>query len=169
MLSGNHALTYALLLSFLFAHDYAVVQSPAEAPISAEQAQDHKAEPPLTDQTILSDTLGVDFKPYLAKIMPITQGRWESLMPKDMDPPIRKKAAVKIRLSILPNGRLEPRSMVILGRSGDIALDRAAWTAILKSDYPPLPQEFKGPRLTLQILFQYNPKTPSGPYAGAPL
>jgi hypothetical protein len=47
-------------------------------------------------------------------------------------------------------------SMEQEGRSGATVLDRAAWDAITTSDYPPLPEEFKGPYLELRFLFQYN-------------
>jgi outer membrane biosynthesis protein TonB len=42
--------------------------------------------------------------------------------------------------------------------SGDIALDRAAWSAITHSNpFPPLPKEFTGPYLSLRFRFYYNP------------
>jgi hypothetical protein len=46
--------------------------------------------------------------------------------------------------------------MQLTGRSGDVALDRAAWGAIEGADYPPLPREFHGPYLQLRFRFQYN-------------
>jgi hypothetical protein len=46
--------------------------------------------------------------------------------------------------------------MVLEGRSGDPALDRAAWGAIATAVYPPLPAEFKGPYLEVRLKFRYN-------------
>ena len=107
---------------------------------------------------ILSDTQGVDFKPYLAKIGPITRESWNRLGPKDAPPEIpadSKILEVQIRASILTNGRLEAKSMQLVGRSGSVTLDKAAWGAIVTSSYPPLPAEFKGARLTIQLNFGY--------------
>ena len=42
--------------------------------------------------------------------------------------------------------------------SGDTALDRAAWGALVGSNYPQLPHDFHGPYLELRALFMYNIK-----------
>jgi hypothetical protein len=47
-------------------------------------------------------------------------------------------------------------SLVLEGRSGDVALDRAAWGALTGSNYPPLPRDFHGPYLELRAYFLYN-------------
>jgi hypothetical protein len=57
---------------------------------------------------------------------------------------------------VLPNGRLEDGSVQLEGRSGDTALDRAAWGALTGSNYPPLPSEFHGKYLELRATFMYN-------------
>jgi hypothetical protein len=57
---------------------------------------------------------------------------------------------------VLPNGRLMDGSLVLEGRSGDVALDRAAWGALTGSNYPPLPRDFHGPYLELRAYFLYN-------------
>jgi hypothetical protein len=46
--------------------------------------------------------------------------------------------------------------MFLEARSGDTALDRAAWGAIRGSSYPPLPRDFHGPYLELRAVFLYN-------------
>jgi hypothetical protein len=51
-------------------------------------------------------------------------------------------------------------SLVLEGRSGDPALDRAAWGALTGSNYPPLPKEFHGPYLELRAIFLYNMEPP---------
>ncbi len=45
-------------------------------------------------------------------------------------------------------------------RSGDTALDRAAWGALTGSNYPPLPNDFKGPFLEMRAYFLYNMEPP---------
>jgi TonB family protein len=105
---------------------------------------------------ILSDTQGVDFGPYLQKLIRETYRTWDPLIPEEVNPPISKRGEVEIYFTILPNGRLQPHAMQLTGRSGDVALDRAAWGAIEGADYPPLPREFHGPNLQLRFRFQYN-------------
>ncbi len=105
---------------------------------------------------IMSDTQGVDFGPYLQKLIRETYRTWDPLIPEEVNPPISKRGEVEIYFTILPNGRLQAHAMQLTGRSGDVALDRAAWGAIEGADYPPLPKEFHGPNLQLRFRFQYN-------------
>lgn len=110
---------------------------------------------------VLSDTQGVDFSSWLARWHRETERTWDPLIPDEVNPPILKSGAVVIRFKILPNGRLMDGSMVLEGRSGDTALDRAAWGALTGSNYPPLPREFHGPYIELRAIFLYNMQPPS--------
>lgn len=105
---------------------------------------------------VLSDTQGVDFNPYLQKVIRETYRTWDPLIPEEVNPPILKRGQCEIVFTILPNGRVQAHSMLLTGRSGDVALDRAAWGSIEGADYPPLPREFHGPYLQLRFRFQYN-------------
>ncbi|HMG85820.1 MAG TPA: hypothetical protein VK574_08750 [Terracidiphilus sp.] len=105
---------------------------------------------------ILSDQQGVDFSSWLLRWHRETERTWDPLIPEEVNPPILKKGAVVIRFKVLPNGRLMDGSMVLEGRSGDTALDRAAWGALTGSNYPTLPREFHGPYLELRAIFLYN-------------
>jgi outer membrane biosynthesis protein TonB len=105
---------------------------------------------------ILSDTQGIDFGPYLQRVIHETYRTWDPLIPEEVNPPILKRGQCEIVFTILPNGRLQPHAMILTGRSGDVALDRAAWGAIEGADFPPLPREFHGPYLQLRFRFQYN-------------
>lgn len=109
---------------------------------------------------ILSNTQGVDFSGWLQKWYRETERTWDPLIPDEVNAPILKSGAVQIRFKVLPNGRVMPGSMVLEGRSGDTALDRAAWGAIEGSNYPPLPSAFHGPYLELRAVFLYNMKPP---------
>lgn len=110
---------------------------------------------------VLSDTQGVDFNSWLTRWHRETQKTWDPLIPDEVNAPLLKKGAVVIRFKILPNGRLvEPDGMFLEGRSGDTALDRAAWGALTGSNYPPLPREFHGPFLELRAIFLYNMEPP---------
>ena len=105
---------------------------------------------------VLSDTQGVDFRSWLQRWHWETEHTWDPLIPDEVNPPILKSGMVAIRFKVLPNGRLMDGSLVLEGRSGDTALDRAAWGALTGSDYPPLPRDFHGPYLELRAFFLYN-------------
>ena len=105
---------------------------------------------------VLSDTQGVDFNPWLRRWYFETEHTWDPLIPDEVNPPILKQGQCMIRFKVLPNGRIMEGSMVLEGRSGDTALDRAAWGALTGSNYPPLPHEFHGPYLELRAIFMYN-------------
>jgi TonB family protein len=109
---------------------------------------------------ILSDTQGVDFSAWLAAWYYETRRTWDPLIPDEVNPPIGKQGQVMIRFKVLPNGRLMDGSLVLDGRSGDTALDRAAWGALTGSSYPPLPRNFHGPYLELRAWFLYNLQPP---------
>jgi len=105
---------------------------------------------------VLSDTQGVDFSAWIQRWHRETERTWDPLIPDEVNPPILKAGSVAIRFKVLPNGRLMDGSLVLEGRSGDVALDRAAWGALTGSNYPPLPRDFHGPYLELRAFFLYN-------------
>ncbi len=109
---------------------------------------------------VLSDTQGVDFNNWLARWHWETEHTWDPLIPDEVNPPILKSGMVAIRFKVLPNGRLMDGSLILEGRSGDVALDRAAWGALTGSNYPPLPRDFHGPYLELRAYFLYNMEPP---------
>jgi len=104
---------------------------------------------------VLSDTMGVDFGPYIQRIIWDTKRAWYPMIPEEARPPLNKEGKVLIRFKILPDGTVT--DMQLEGPSGDVALDRAAWGGITgASPYPPLPKAFKGPFLELRFYFLYN-------------
>jgi hypothetical protein len=110
---------------------------------------------------VLSDTQGVDFRAWLQRWHHETESTWDPLIPDEVNPPLLKSGMVVIRFKVLPNGRLmEPNGVILEGRSGDTALDRAAWGALTGSNYPPLPKDFHGPYLELRAYFLYNMEPP---------
>lgn len=107
---------------------------------------------------ILSDTQGVDFGPYLSRVLQSIKGNWYTLIPEEARAPLLKHGKVAIRFLITPNGKVA--GMYVEAPSGDVPLDRAAYGGITASDpFSPLPHEFHGPYLALRITFFYNPKT----------
>ncbi|HEV2114712.1 MAG TPA: energy transducer TonB, partial [Terriglobales bacterium] len=105
---------------------------------------------------ILSDTQGVDFGPYLSRVVQVVRINWYNLIPEVARPPLLKKGKVSIEFAIMPNGSVA--GMRLAGPSGDVSLDRAAWGGITASSpFEPLPHEFHGPYLALRFNFYYNP------------
>jgi TonB family protein len=105
---------------------------------------------------ILSDTMGVDFGPYLARVLHDVRNNWYNIIPEVARPPLMKKGKVSIEFAILKDGSVA--GMKLDGPSGDISLDRAAWGGITASNpFPPLPSEFGGQYLQLLFHFYYNP------------
>jgi TonB family protein len=105
---------------------------------------------------VLSDTMGVDFGPYLARVLHAVKMNWYNLIPEAARAPLMKKGKVSIEFAITKDGRVA--GMQLAGTSGDVALDRAAWGGITASNpFPPLPGEFGGQYLALRFHFYYNP------------
>jgi len=105
---------------------------------------------------VLSDTMGVDFGPYLQRVLHDVKMNWYNLIPEAARAPIMKKGKVSIEFAILKDGRVA--GMRLDSSSGDVALDRGAWGGITASNpFPPLPKEFGGQYLALRFRFYYNP------------
>jgi TonB family protein len=110
---------------------------------------------PIEQAEILTDTMGVDFGPYMTRILQIVRQNWYNIMPDSVRPPISKQGKLSIEFVILKDGKTA--SMVVHTSSGDVALDRAAWGSITASNpFPPLPKEFPGQVLGLRFYYFYN-------------
>ncbi len=106
---------------------------------------------------VLSDTMGVDFGPYLQRVVHDVRINWYNLIPESARAPLMKKGKVSIEFAILKDGRVAGMQFVN-PTSGDVALDRAAYGGITASNpFPPLPSEFSGQYLALRFTFYYNP------------
>jgi TonB family protein len=104
---------------------------------------------------ILTDTMGVDFAPYLTGVTRTVRQNWYNLMPSSVYPPINRHGKVSIEFSILKDGKAS--DMKIRSSSGDVALDRAAWGSIIASTpFAALPAEFHGPLVGMRFFFFYN-------------
>src|SRR5258708_34520167 len=102
---------------------------------------------------ILSDTQGVDFGPYLQRILQDVRENWYRLIPESAE---MKKGKLAIEFAITKDGKIA--DMRLVATSNDAALDRAAWGGITASNpFPPLPSDFTGPFLALRFRFYYNP------------
>jgi outer membrane biosynthesis protein TonB len=108
---------------------------------------------------ILSDTMGVDFNPYLQKIIREIYYTWLPLIPEEARPPLNKQGETQIRFTILPDGTIG--GMTLESSSHDDAINRSSWGSITGvGKFPPLPKQFHGPNLELRIHYLVNKEPP---------
>lgn len=112
--------------------------------------------PKALDQAeILTDTMGVDFGPYLTQITQRVRQNWYTIMPPSVYPPILKQGKLAIEFVILKDGTVTAMARDV--SSNDVGLDRAAWGSItMSAPFPPLPREFPGKLLGLRFYYFYN-------------
>lgn len=102
---------------------------------------------------LLSDPQGVDFRPYMIQVLAAVKRNWMAVIPESAR--LGRQGRVAVQFSIHTSGRVP--KLVIASPSGTDALDRAAVAGISASNpFPPLPPEFKGTEIRLQLVFSYN-------------
>jgi TonB family protein len=105
---------------------------------------------------LLSDPQGVDFQPYLIKVLAAVRRNWFAVIPESVR--LGRRGTVTIQFSISRQGNVP--KLVIASPSGAEPLDRAAVAGISASNpFPPLPSEFRGDQIRLQFTFSYNMPT----------
>jgi TonB family protein len=106
-----------------------------------------------SNMQLLSDPMGVDFRPYLSQVQAAVKRYWMLVWPESA----RRGATgrVSLQFTIDRNGTVP--HLVNVSPSGMSALDRAAVAAISGSvPFPPFPKDFKGQTISLQLNFSYN-------------
>jgi TonB family protein len=102
---------------------------------------------------LLSDPMGVDFRPYLIKVLASVRRNWFAVYPESAK--LGARGRVQIQFAVSKDGKIP--KLVIVMPSGAEALDRAAVAGISASNpLPPLPTEFAGEIVRLQLTFLYN-------------
>ena len=100
-----------------------------------------------------SDPMGVDFRPYLTQILATIRRNWYAVMPESVK--LGRHGKVGLLFAIVKSGNVSKVTYAF--QSGADSLDKAAIAAISASNpFPPLPAEFKGDRVVLQLNFAYN-------------
>jgi len=100
-----------------------------------------------------SDPMGVDFRPYLTQILATIRRNWYAVMPESVK--LGRHGKVGLLFAIVKSGNVSKVTYAF--QSGADSLDKAAVAAISASNpFPPLPVEFKGERVVLQLNFAYN-------------
>jgi TonB family protein len=111
------------------------------------------AGPVRSNLQLLSDPKGVDFKPYLIQILAAVRTNWLAVIPESARFGLRGRVLVQF---IIDRRGGVPK-LVIAESSGTTAFDRAAVAGISASNpFPPLPANFQGPEIRLQLAFSYN-------------
>jgi hypothetical protein len=158
------AISLILMPSFLYAQtsetkpqNTGAGSAPKEAPSSrlpAHLAPDVQGFDPLE---VLTDTMGVDFGPYLTQVVKTVKQNWYDLIPPSAYPRIKKQGKVVIEFSIQKDGSV--KRMKLDTPLEDVPLERAAWGSITASDrFAALPKEFGGDRIGLRFYYYYNPE-----------
>ena len=130
--------------------------SATKALSSAMAASAHEGERSTPGQAeILTDTRGLDFAPYVAKVRRIVDARWKLVIPSQAYPPFLKQGDVSIDFYIRKDGKVE--GVKVHKSSGEEALDHAAWGSITASNpLPALPSEFTGEGIGARFHYFYN-------------
>src|SRR5580704_3605846 len=110
---------------------------------------------PGSSLNLLSDPMGVDFKPYLLQVLARVRKNWFAIIPESAR--LGNRGVVLLQFIIDRQGQVP--KLVIAMPSGAESLDRTAIASISASvPFPPLPQQFKGSEVRLQFSFKYNVK-----------
>ena len=108
---------------------------------------------PASSLELLSDPMGVDFKPYLIRVLAAVRRNWFAVIPESAR--MGRRGRTVVQFAISRDGKVP--KLVIVTPSGADALDRAAVAGISASNpFPPLPGEFKGEVIRVQFVFSYN-------------
>jgi TonB family protein len=108
---------------------------------------------PASQLQLLSDPMGVDFRPYLIRVLASVKQHWLAVIPESVR--MGRRGKVAIQFSIARNGQVP--KLVIASPSGADALDRAAIAGVSASvPFPAFPADFKGDQIILQFNFAYN-------------
>lgn len=100
-----------------------------------------------------SDPMGVDFWPYLQRVLAVVKLNWSAVYPQAARLGLRGQ--VTLEFAVRKDGTVD--KIVYDEQSGSRALDNAAVAAISASEHlPALPTEFKGDRIVLRMSFMYN-------------
>jgi protein TonB len=102
---------------------------------------------------LLTNPLGVDFRPYLIQVLAAVKLNWFNIWPQSAR--MGRQGRVTIQFAIDRKGFVP--KLVIASGSGTDALDRAAVSAISASQtFPQFPTGFSGDQVRLQLNFVYN-------------
>jgi TonB family protein len=104
---------------------------------------------------VLSDTKGLNVKPYLKRVAGIVKANWHLLIPDIARQPRLEQGHVAIDFRVTKDGRI--KDIKYHETSEDPKLDRAAYGAITGfGGLPSLPEDFPCESIALRFHFYYN-------------
>ncbi|MCS7026268.1 MAG: TonB C-terminal domain-containing protein [Bryobacteraceae bacterium] len=132
-----------------------VVGDDLEGPFTGAESFSQQAAPGRmgSQLELLSDPQGADFRGYLITVLSTVRRNWFAVIPESAR--MGRRGRTVIQFAIAKNGSVP--KLVISSPSGAEPLDRAAVAGISASNpFPPLPAEFRGDHIRLQLSFSYN-------------
>jgi TonB family protein len=127
MKSIRNVLAVAVVAQCLIAPGYTQTPTPYVAPQPSNFG---------TSVDILSDTGGVNINPYMKKTISDLTRRWDLLVPDTARHPLAKDEA-SITFTIAADGKVS--AMMLGDRTHNVALDKAAWSAVTTTSFLPPP------------------------------
>jgi TonB family protein len=111
--------------------------------------------------TRLTDTQGVDFSNYDARVYQSVKRNWYSIMPESAI--MGDQGIVMLRFRIFKDGTVVAEEPILERSSSKSPLDRAAMGSIrASSPFEPLPTGFTGPYVEYRFIYYYNLEIPRG-------
>ncbi|MEP6716932.1 MAG: TonB family protein [Terriglobia bacterium] len=108
---------------------------------------------PQSSLQLASDPMGVDFRAYIIQVLAAVRRNWFAVYPEAARLGMRGQVVLKFGI----NKRGLVTTVNFSSQSGAQALDQSAVASISASNpLPPLPLEFKGDHIVLQMTFSYN-------------
>ncbi|MEO8097465.1 MAG: TonB family protein [Acidobacteriota bacterium] len=102
---------------------------------------------------LLSDPQNIDFTPYMRQVLNKVRTRWFAVIPQIAR--TGRQGIVVLQFSVDRGGQIP--KVVIANTSGTPAFDQAAVVSVSASNpFPPLPTEYRGTEIRLQMAFSYN-------------
>jgi TonB family protein len=101
---------------------------------------------------LLSDPKNVDFKPYLLQVLAMVKKNWMAVIPDSAR--LGRKGIVVLKFSIDRHGAVP--SLEFTSPSGNDFQNAAVAGISASVPFPPLPTEYPGDQIRLQMAFAYN-------------
>lgn len=133
----------------------------AQSPASSQRADSENRPSHLSGRMeVLTDTGGIDFGPYLYKMLGQLRNGWYAQVPEEARSPELKPSTTTVQFAIQKNGSVTDAKIVV--PSGIASLDRAALAGVkAASPFDALPATFKGRNILIRFEFRYNVTTGS--------
>jgi hypothetical protein len=147
------------LRAMLWFLGFAALLVPALFAANQNQPSSNDPAPPNPGYTIALETTtppGTDLKSYLTAVSAVLRHSWPEKIKANLILP-GDKGVVFVKTVILRNGSLEQGSPALENSSGMSKLDDASLATVSASmPFDPLPENFKGERLEMRVVFRYG-------------